>query len=137
MQTTTKKTKLPSSLVRAQTKIRTPLRRGKDDTHNATVQRNLRKIKDLWLAEQQVQKLISERKRMMDLMATYMVETGIDRINLLGTDFNLIKKERANWTHSLDIKRQEADLKVLKQEEKDTGVATNDPTIYTSVLIEK
>ena len=64
MQTTSKKTRLPSSLTNVKTEIRTPKRRGKDDTSNPTIQRQLRRVKDLYEMEDKM-KLLYIWKRLI------------------------------------------------------------------------
>jgi len=137
MQTTSKKTRLPSSLATAQTKIRTPERRGKDDTNNPTIQRQLRRVKDLYEMEEKIKPYIQKRRELQDEIAVYMEETNLKKLSLKGTTFNLIKKQTAHWAFSLDVNNLKDELDKLKQLEKDTGIATNSPTTFTQVHIEK
>tara|TARA_E500000331_G_scaffold192562_1_gene185055 strand:+ start:689 stop:1111 length:423 start_codon:yes stop_codon:yes gene_type:complete len=137
MQTTTGKTRLPSSLTNVKTEIRTPKRRGKDDTSNPTIQRQLRRVKDLYEMEEKMKPYIQKRRDLQDEIAVYMEETNLKKLSLKGTTFNLIKKQTAHWTFSLDVDNLKDELDKLKQLEKDIGTATNSPTTFTQVHIEK
>ena len=70
-------------------------------------------------------------------MAVILEELGRPQINCIGTDFNLMLKERANWTFSDDTVRLKHELKCAQDVEKDTGVATKDITLFVSPIIKK
>mgnify|MGYP001291080114 CR=1 FL=1 len=58
-------------------------------------------------------------------------------LDLVGTDFSVILKERSHWIYPVETQRLEAELAFQKKIDKDTDQATNDPTLYVSPLFKR
>jgi len=115
---------------------RTPKRKRVDI--DLEIQAKLRKIRDLHIKNEQHKATIDAAlKKAKDEVAILMEVNNVEKLHCTGTNFSLQLKHRSNWTYSNDIAIQEKELKRAKEDERDIGIATNDLTIYTSVLIEK
>ena len=61
-------------------------------------------------------------------------ESGSSKqVDLIGTPFYVMKKERADWTYSDELEDRIQDIDADKKKEQRKGVAINEPTEYTSV----
>ena len=118
-------------------KKRTPLRNNRRGIEE-DLQRKVRHIHNLYIkVKEHEQTIKAEYDRAKDEMAIILDELGRPQINCIGTDFNLILKEKANCTYSDDTVRLKHELKCAQDVEKDTGVATKDITLFVSPIIKK
>jgi len=118
------------------TVVKTPTR--KTTKKNADLQAKLRKCRDLYLADKKHRETIQyEYNRVKDQLVEYMEAYGFSELDLIGTDFSVLLKERSNWIYPVETQRLEAELNFQKKIDKDTDQATNDPTLYVSPLVKR
>ena len=118
------------------TVVKTPKR--STSRKNADLQAKLRKCRDLYLADKRHKDTIQyEYNRVKDQIAEYMDANDFRELDLVGTDFSVILKERSHWIYPVETQRLEAELAFQKKIDKDTDQATNDPTLYVSALFRR
>ena len=100
------------------------------------IQRELRHIHNLYLADKKHQEtVLAAYKRAKDLLTTKMEHLGVTELQCDNTDFGVRLKERSHWNYSDATVRKEHELKAEQKIEQDTGVATKDVTVFASVFI--
>lgn len=99
------------------------------------IQATLRKFKSLHEADlKHKQTIAAEKKKVAERLVNYMIEHNFNELHEISSNFFVIKKERNNYTFTIDTQRLESELKFQKQLEIDTEQANNDPTPYASPL---
>ena len=100
------------------------------------IQRELRHIHNLYLADKKHQETkLAEYKRAKNLLLTKMEHLGITELQCDNTNFGVRLKERPHWNYSDATIRKECELEAEQKIERDTGVATKDITVYISAVI--
>ena len=103
---------------------------------DSDIQRELRHIHNLYLADKKHQETtLAAYKRAKDLLLTKMEHLGVKELKCDNTNFGVQLKERSHWSYSDATVRKEHELKAEQKIEQDTGVATKDVTVYASVFI--
>ena len=101
---------------------------------NIELQTKLRRVKGLHEARKVHQETIeAEYKREMKSLLNCMQENNLKQIDLVGSKFYVLKKERADWTYSDELEDRIEDIDADKKKEQRKGIAINEPTEYTSV----
>ena len=101
---------------------------------NLELQAKLRRIQGLYeLDKKHRETYLAEYKREKDSLIAIMQEHRLEQVDLIGTPFYVMKKERADWTYPDELEDRQEDLNADKKKAQRKGTAINEPTEYVSV----